>query len=802
VTERHHPVPWHRSLAIAAAVLCAVLVALIAVIVVIAPKVINSSEVRSRIEATIAKELHGTVTYDRVELALLPRPNVILHRLTVQVPGTLSALIDAVRVHARLFPLFRGQFAVSSIDLIRPDLTIMLSDDEGSRSRKQSAARPAGGSFDTAMAIAGRELPDLSIKITKGKIGLLRDGSPFLSLGNLDASFTFLSDGQEGQADGATAAAYHITGMARATASGTAVLSAPIKISVDRFDATPGILSVIRSRVRLQDLDASISGELRGYLTGSPRSDLKARGTIGPDTLAWMQDLAGLPDEIRLRAPLTITGARLRSTGTGSAASRTFTVSAKNEGGTTIDLALRQEPGLFSIDDLHVKDSDSDAVAKISSEPAGYVFSFTGNLTNATIERVLEGGRYSSAWLKGDLQGQMPRGQWDGATVQGFLEGGQFPIPASLDIPVAVDRFSVFGDGTTIYLKPAVLSLGAEVFQMEGSGSFSQGGIDLDVNVTTDRASVSTLRALIEQNRPKIRSSQEASTNSKPAVSGSVRLLATAFVLDRYQADKLDLRMTFGKEQTSTVLEHALFCGITFTGTLRTMGSEVEASLKPQATGKKLEESLPCIFHEDMGLSGTYDLSAQLAGRGTWDTLIPSTRGSFALKASQGRFQSDHVVKGIIAYLNSTSLLKGSHDKLLMEGVPYETIAFRGTLRDGTISLSEGVIKGRDLHIAADGEINLRKGTLSLNVLAAPFTKLDRLLGSVPLVKYLVGNALIVVPARVEGTFDRPNVKPLPVASVGKNVTNLMKNVVQAPMKIIEPDAPQDLERKNKAPQE
>jgi hypothetical protein len=260
--------------------------------------------------------------------------------------------------------------------------------------------------------------------------------------------------------------------------------------------------------------------------------------------------------------------------------------------------------------------------------------------------------------------------------------------------------------------------------------------------------------------------------------------------------------MTFGNKQASAVLEHASVCGITITGTLRTMGSEVEAALKPQATGKKLEESLPCIFHDDLGISGTYDLSAQFAGRGTWDTLIPSIGGSFALKASPGRIQSDHVVKGIIAYLNSTSLLKGSHDKLLKEGVPYETIAFRGTLRNGTISLSEGIIRGRDLHIAADGDINLRKGTLALNILAAPFTRIDRLLGSVPLVKYLVGNALIVVPARVEGTFDHPKVRPLPVSSVGKNVTNLMKNVVQAPMKIIEPDSPQDLERMNMAPQE
>jgi hypothetical protein len=800
VKERHHPVSWLRRLAIAGAILCVVILGLLATIVIIAPKAINSTEVRSRIEATVAKELHGTVTYDRVELALLPRPDVVLHRFAVHVPGTLSATFAAVRVHARLLPLFRGQFAVSSVDLVQPDLAIILSDDREHHSRQQPAAKAAGASFDTALSVVGRELPDLSIKITKGKIDLMREGNPFLSIRSLEASLNFISDGQEGQANGSTAAAYHISGMARAIASGTTVLSAPIKISVDRFDAIPGKLSIINSRVRLQDLDASISGELKGYLSGSPRSDLKARGTIGSDALAWLQDLVGLPDGIRLRAPLSITRARLYTTGTGSAASRTFTISTRNESGTTITLALRQEPRLFSIDELHVKDSDSDAVVRFSSGPEGRAFSFAGNLTNVTIERVLEDARTSPAWLKGNLQGQMPRGQFDGATVQGTIEGGQLSVPVLNELPFTVDRFSVLADGTTIYLKPAVLSLGPEVLQVEGSASLSKSGIELDVDVATDRTSVSTLRTLIEKKPSGKRALQESETGSKLAVSGNVRLRASVFVLDGYQADKVDLRMTFGNKQTSAVLQHASICGITITGTLHAMGSDVEATLKPQAKGKKLEESLPCIFHKDLGISGTYDLSAQFKGRGTWNTLIPSMEGSFVLNASPGRIQSDHVVKGIITYLNSTSLLKGSHDKLLKEGVPYETIAFRGTLSDGTVSLSEGVFKSRDLHIAADGDINLRKGTLALNILAAPFTRLDRLLGSVPLVKHVVGNALIVVPARVEGTFDHPMVRPLPVSSVGKNVTNLMKNVVQAPMKIIDPAAPEVLEQKSKAP--
>ncbi len=788
---------------IAALVLFGAVLALLAAIVIIAPKVINSGEVRSRIEATIAKELRGTVTYDRVELSLLPRPDVVLYGFAVDLPGTLSARIAAVRVHARLLPLFRGQFAVSSVMLERPELSLTLTDATSKRrNRKPPSTQPASGSFDKALAVAGRELPDLSIKLSRGTISLLREGRSFLSLGNLDALLAFTADKRDGDAAGTPDGNYHITGTARATLSGTTALPAPLMVTIERFDATPGRITVKNSRARIQDLDAYISAEFQGYLTGSPRADISARGTIGQDALAWMQTLAGLPEGVSLRAPLTVAAARLRSTGTGSSASRTLTVTAGKKGGTTISLELRRGQGLFSIDSLHVKDSDSDGEIKYSTGAGGTEFSFAGNLTGTTIDRILERGRISSAWIKGEMRAQLPSGKWSGATVHGSLEGGQIAFPMSPEIPVTLDRFTLLADGTTVDLRPVVISLGQDILQMNGSTTFSKEGIELDLDVTTDRVSLPELRALMQRKTPEKPAGQGPTSGGKLDLRGSVRLQAAAFVVDQYKAEALDVTMAFGKERTTAALEHSSVCGITFTGSLQSAGSEVDFSLIPQARGSKLEESLPCIFHKDLGISGSYDLSGQISGHGTWETLLRSLGGSFFFTASNGRIQSDHVVKGVIAYLNSTSLLKGSHADLLKQGVPYESFTLRGTFSNGTVSLSEGVVKSRDLNIAVEGNSDLREGTLALNVLAAPFTRLDRMLGSVPIVKYIVGNALVVVPARVEGTFEHPNVRPLPVSGVGKDVTNLMKNTLQAPMKIIEPVVPKELERKNARPQE
>jgi hypothetical protein len=221
----------------------------------------------------------------------------------------------------------------------------------------------------------------------------------------------------------------------------------------------------------------------------------------------------------------------------------------------------------------------------------------------------------------------------------------------------------------------------------------------------------------------------------------------------------------------------------------------MEITLQPKARGRQLDEDLRCLFQEELLVTGSYDLSGSMTGHGSRKALLQSLQGNFDFSAKQGRIQSARIVKGVIAYLNSTSLLKGSRSELLQEGVPYETIVFRGTLHDGVISLKEGIIKSKEIHIAAEGDLDLRKGTLALTVLAAPFTTMDQLLSKIPIVKHLAGSALIVVPVRVEGTFHEPKVKPLPVSGVGTNISNLMKNIVQAPVKIIEPVIPKEFDK-------
>jgi hypothetical protein len=160
-------------------------------------------------------------------------------------------------------------------------------------------------------------MPDLSLKIVRGRLSLMRDGQTVLSLANLEAVLAFAPEPQKGQgrSERTSDDHYYITGKAQAVISEAAALPGPLRISIARFDAYPKNLVVAQSRARLLDMDMSFSGSVEDYLSAAPRSDIVFSGSIGQDASYWIRILAGLPEKVMIRTPLRVRDVRLRSSG-------------------------------------------------------------------------------------------------------------------------------------------------------------------------------------------------------------------------------------------------------------------------------------------------------------------------------------------------------------------------------------------------------------------------------------------------------------------------------------------------------
>ena len=774
-----------------AAIGVGVLLALLALAFLLLPKIINTDSVRASIERTISKKAGGTVTFDQVDLDLLPRPRIDFRNITIEVPGKISVSVPAAKVTARLLPLLQGRFAAGSATLDRPVLVFTVQGPAAASGKTaEPEAKPAPGSVGGILASANRAAPELSLKISQGSVTLVREGRTVLSVGELESRLAFVpgAQGGHGPSGGASDGGFHVSGEARAVIGGNTRLPGPIRLSAGRLDAVPERLTIADTRAQVLDMDLTLEGAVEDYLSATPKSDIAIGGAIGADASAWILSRAGLPD-LKVRAPLKVADGRLRISGAGAPSSRELAGTFAAGDGPTISLELRQEPGLLTLKRLQVKDGVSDALLTGTAGERDLALAFSGSLENSTVLRLFDGERIPFKSIKGDFRVRAPRGRWREATAEGTLEGGQFVLPR-LTGAFVVERFVLRADGRTLFLRPVTLSLGKDLLSVEGTASMSEKGVALDLGVSADTISFKALEELMETRKSPSGGARKTGPDKALSVGGELRLRVKTVELGRYAADAVALTISVAKGRTTAELERASLCGVSLAGGLRVDDRETEVSLRPQARGRRLDEDLRCLFPGDLLVTGTYDLSGSLTARGPRGTLLRSTEGTFDLTAKKGSIRNARVAEGVIAYLKKTSILKESYAESLKEGVPYEAIALQGTLRDGVINLARVAIKSREIHVAVEGSVDLTGRTLALTVLVAPLTGVDRVLSRIPIVKHITGNALVVVPVRVEGSFDKPEVRFIPAAGVGTSIVNLMKNIVQAPVNIIEPIVP------------
>jgi len=93
----------------AAYVVGAIILAVAVLMVVVGPALVDRPAVQAEIQERLSKALEGQVTWEALDVALLPTPHGELRKLRVEIPGKLGASADQVNVYMRLWPLLLGR---------------------------------------------------------------------------------------------------------------------------------------------------------------------------------------------------------------------------------------------------------------------------------------------------------------------------------------------------------------------------------------------------------------------------------------------------------------------------------------------------------------------------------------------------------------------------------------------------------------------------------------------------------------------------------------------------------------------
>jgi uncharacterized protein YhdP len=124
---------------------------------------------------------------------------------------------------------------------------------------------------------------------------------------------------------------------------------------------------------------------------------------------------------------------------------------------------------------------------------------------------------------------------------------------------------------------------------------------------------------------------------------------------------------------------------------------------------------------------------------------------------------------------------------LASEELPYDLIKVKGDLQNNKFTFTEAVMDGPTMKIVGQGNIEVAKNTIDMQILVSPLKTVDSIIGAIPIIRDITGGTLIAVPVGIKGDLTNPAVLPLSPAAVGARIFNIMKNTLQAPVRLITP---------------
>src|SRR6516225_4866929 len=107
--------------------------------VLIGERLIDTPTIHAQLAEKLSRVLNGHVSWETLEIRLLPRPHAEIRGVHVALPNVLILNVGMAHVQMRLLPLFRGNAEVQSITLKRPSVDLWISSGAKGESREQSS---------------------------------------------------------------------------------------------------------------------------------------------------------------------------------------------------------------------------------------------------------------------------------------------------------------------------------------------------------------------------------------------------------------------------------------------------------------------------------------------------------------------------------------------------------------------------------------------------------------------------------------------------------------------------------------
>jgi hypothetical protein len=584
----------------------------------------------------------------------------------------------------------------------------------------------------------------------------------------------------------------------------------PLILKTGAFEIDGDQLTLRDINAVISDSSLLISGGVAGFLDQVKKLDLQMSGRLGPEGNKIAASIAGFPPVLKPISNLDLRNCRL----TWDRESKTtFKGEIRLSDGSAITVSLVKTPLELSIEDLVIKDEDSNATISMISKQDHLEIEFSGTLSNKTADRFLVDNRLLTGPIEGKFRGRFFPDAPDKSSAQGEVKITGFRLPVTLPIPAKIESAVLEADGNQLNVKSAMISWNGSRLSLTGSISITGDAYLVDMNAFADSLDLESILQKMEDGKrkeevPPVPSStpSDLSAGLDPSGNdlgrsgrqspkspweapfrGTIRVRSEYLSYKKITWNPADAEVILNPGSIDIRLNQANLCGISTPGLITVSPKGLNITMNLSAKDQNVESALACLFNKKHMLTGSYTLTANIAAKGGNGNLADSLEGDVELKAKDGRILRFDTLAKIISLLAVSEIYRGVVPDLIGEGCAYTSIETKGKIKNGKLVLSDSVVAGPCIKVVFRGEIDLAKQKVDVTALVAPLRTVERVVDATPLMGKVLNEAFVTLPVRISGNLADPAVVLLSPSAVGEELFGVMKRVFKLPLSIFQP---------------
>jgi hypothetical protein len=356
-----------------------------------------------------------------------------------------------------------------------------------------------------------------------------------------------------------------------------------------------------------------------------------------------------------------------------------------------------------------------------------------------------------------------------------------------IEIPVgrltATDGKTAESSFTVLRIDSTQVRSGSDSAVAEGDVTFYDTETAIDLNISADAIDWNKIEKISDQ-------IAERHKSKGGSLRGNLRVRAESLAFDRFRLYPFYANAQLAPENTEILIERASFCGMVFIGRMAFDGPMVDAYMVPMVDVMQLDGVVSCLSDEKSLYSGNFNLDGQLSFRARREDIINALNGRLTFVAEDGTIKRSFFFARLFSLLNLTEIYRGQLPDFETVGLDYKRMTAAIEVKDGKIVVPSWSIDGRTLWMGSRGEIDIATGNVDFTVMVSPFKTIDRIINSIPGIRWILGGRLVAIPIKVVGTMENPDIIPMSPSAVGTSIIEMIERTLMLPIEIIQPVVP------------